>query len=364
MKRFLLFLAVPLLLSLSACVHADDTPVAGIGGTYWPLESGSQVRMEREFLNIRFSPRLVRTVVQFEFRNEGPAQVVTMGFPETVIYDEGHSTYRRFRVNVDGHSMPVKPSSWQEIEEQTTWIRWWIHRARFAAGQRRIVRVSYQEKPGFDDQFGYMYSYTFGTGRAWKGTIGSAAIVIHFEDFPRDATIYPDFIDGSEGAIRSENRFAWLFEDWEPKKDLRLDINAYPGISDLQVNGNDYSAIPGSGKLCLLKQGKIVGNVETLQDLDDFIIWSHSKREAQLTHKNKTIVLRVGSPKAQILPEGRTIELPFAPYIRQSKLRVPIRAVAEALGMIVDVERDYLGNYKVNVHDPQKEPPPNGKKSQ
>jgi hypothetical protein len=46
---------------------ANEGSLVGIGGSYHLMRGESQVRLVREFIRIEFSPRLARTVVEFEF---------------------------------------------------------------------------------------------------------------------------------------------------------------------------------------------------------------------------------------------------------------------------------------------------------
>ena len=53
----------------------------------------------------------------------------------------------------------------------------------------------------------------------------------------------------------------------------------------------------------------------------------------KIKRKAKTIRLTVGSRTAVV--DGKTVDMPAAPYIRQDRLLVPVRAVADALGCTV-----------------------------
>ena len=52
-----------------------------------------------------------------------------------------------------------------------------------------------------------------------------------------------------------------------------------------------------------------------------------------ILHKAQTIKLTVGSKTANV--DGKTVDMPAAPYIRRDRLLVPVRAVADALGCTV-----------------------------
>ena len=52
-----------------------------------------------------------------------------------------------------------------------------------------------------------------------------------------------------------------------------------------------------------------------------------------ILRKAKTIKLTVGSKTANV--DGKTVDMPAAPYIKWDRLLVPVRAVADALGCAV-----------------------------
>jgi len=331
-------MATGICLLVAGAVAADETPMVGIGGAYRPIRGEPPVRLVREFVRVRLDPRQASTVVQFEFRNEGPAQVVTMGFPEQVIY--ARASYERFRVEVDGRPAPAKPTRWAETFYKTEWTRWWVHRVRFAGGQRRIVQVSYRERPARDSSGGCSYAYLVGTGRGWKGSIGSADIVIRLKRFPSYSTVFAD----PGGVSRQENVVTWHFDNWEPAPGLRLDLTVFPYISQVTING---SAETSSFRM---RQGILEA------DLWELALWSasstawHDQEKTGFIHRErKTLALTAESAQALLLPAKTGVRLPFAPHLEGGRLRVPVRAVCEALGLRVQIAKDQAGNYRVEI---------------
>jgi hypothetical protein len=343
---------------------ADDAPLAGIGGAYQPMQRGVQVRMAREWVNVTLSARGTRTVVQFDFRNEGPAQTVTMGFPEKAIYppnDKPGGSYRHFTRRVDGRPITARPTSWQEVQEKTAWQRWWVSRVYFARNQTRVVRVSYDEAPNFlMTPGGRSYGYILGTGSYWAGPVGSVDFVFDVKDFPADTSILASELERSgSGVTRRGNRLASHFRGWKPPKDLELQFLVFPGITYVRVNKDLDISLPGNGNWFHVENGQLVGNIGNLgyvgRDRDDNtkISWNKISHTASLEHGGKTLVLRAGSKEATLLPDHKIVMLPLAPYLLDDELRVPIRCVLEATGRKLDIRQDKLGNYEVTILDPK-----------
>lgn len=63
--------------------------------------------------------------------------------------------------------------------------------------------------------------------------------------------------------------------------------------------------------------------------------WAYALCDADtaILRKAKTIKLTIGSKTANV--DGKAVDMPAAPYIRQDRLLVPVRAVADALGCAV-----------------------------
>ncbi len=329
------------------CSSADMSSLLGIGGTYQPMSGESPVRLLREFIRIEFSPRLARTVVQFEFRNEGRPQTVVMGFPEQVMYERGR--YQRFRAEADGWPLAARPTPWVAESSEQRWARWWVSKVHFARGERRIIRVRYQEPPGIDETDCYVYRYLFGTGRSWKGSIGSVQVLMILKVFPLDATVTAYL----RGATRHGDRIAWQFQDWEPDEDVALDVAVSPYITDIVFDGH-YPSLSMEKELNL-RHGHLAGHLRSIADwAEGSLAWSRGERTGFIHRRAKTLALTVDSTQALLLPEKREIRLPFAAYIEHGLLRVPVRAVWEALGFCVDMKKDAIGNWSVRVCDPQK----------
>lgn len=320
----------------------DEQPLVGIGGTYRPIRGESSVRLVREFIRVRFSPRLARTVVQFEFRNDGPAQWVTLGFPEQVVYDR--SSFQRFQVWLDGRPLRARPTRWTEDMPHTLWTRWWVSKAHFSAAERRVLRVEYQEKPSHLDEASYGYCYLLGTGRAWKGTIGDVQFLMMLDGFGPEGTIWSD----AAGLRRKGSRLAWRARNWEPRTDAELVLGISRSITDITFD----KGTPDPAMEVFLRDGHLDADLREIAYWTDMsLAWSPRGRVAYAHRKGRTLALKVGAHEAVLLVDGQRVPLPFAPYLEGERTQVPMRAVCESLGLVVSTGKDALKNWVVRVSD-------------
>lgn len=64
--------------------------------------------------------------------------------------------------------------------------------------------------------------------------------------------------------------------------------------------------------------------------------WQPARRELMLVREGRKVILRAGDAVARV--NGRPVHLALAPYLRQDQLMVPIRLIAESLGVPVKYE--------------------------
>ncbi len=321
---------------------ADDAPMAGIGGTYSPMRGESSVRLVREFIRVDYSPKLARTTVQFEFRNEGSTHTVVVGFPEkTINTDEG--SFLRFRRELDGHRLRARPTPWKARDDDYTGNqRWWISRVPFRAGQRRVVRVSYEQHPGKTETCS-CYDYILGTGHAWKGAIDEIQFVMTL-DLPYGATI----VQAPPGTVRRDNRLSLASRNCKPDSQAVIEVWSSPFIDSIWF-GADFDETDVFKEPCF-HQGYLEWDLYQLANtLKATRGWDERTRTGYLRYHGKTLALTAGSKQALLIPARKPVLLPFAPYLDGDSLRVPLRAVCEALGSSVTMKRKGLGNWVASV---------------
>jgi hypothetical protein len=210
--RALLSVAVTILiLATASCACADEGALMIVRGTIVAMEEHPSVVMERMDVRIDVHPPGAGFVnCSFVLRNVGPATTVHMGFPERGATAADRAAYRDFTTWVDGR---IRPTQIRGYHRRGKWWRQWrVMPVHFAAGQRRRVRVRYQE-PMRRDRDRRFLLYDIGTGASWKGPIGFARVrVVGHSDPTRDwLTAEPSFHQ------TSATSFEWVRRSVEPQ---------------------------------------------------------------------------------------------------------------------------------------------------
>lgn len=212
---------------LPAAVMADSGPVYYSAGVLVPTTS-SDIRMTREVLTIDYTNQITPTPdhqsdyvnvhARFWFRNEGKAVTQKMGFPLGREQLSGYGYFNTgFTVTVDGTAVTAmafeeqKPGTGSEL----TYSMWNTFEVSFAAGQTRIVDVTYKILP----RGGY-FLYVLQTGRLWKGPIGDLTIDVNFGR----AAAFPDLLSVQPAGYRLQgNHILWHFTNYEPQQDIEIE---------------------------------------------------------------------------------------------------------------------------------------------
>jgi hypothetical protein len=198
---------------LSVSARPDDSYVDGVGGSVKPMRGHKTIRMVSERVDMWLPKGEVRA--QFVFKNEGPATVVEMGFPECGTYPirgGKRTAFRYFRSLVDGKRFTVKRMV-QRGDDAWGYQHWWVKKVPFAKGQTRKVVCEYAANPDDMGRGWYAFDYRLDTGGSWKGNIGEAVIVAHFAD-PKAQTIETVSPDP---AGKSGDKIVWRCMNFKPE---------------------------------------------------------------------------------------------------------------------------------------------------
>jgi hypothetical protein len=223
-----LLAAVALLCTLHpAPVRADSGPIYFSAGMLVPTTS-SDIRMTREVLTIDYTTATARTSdpqdnligvhARFWFRNEGKAVTQKMGFPlgREVLNGFGYFD-SGFTVTADGATVTTTLFDDQKSTGGTalTYTMWRTFEVPFAAGQTRLVDVTYRICPR-----GGFFLYVLQTGRLWKGPIGDLSIDVNFGRDPA----FPDLLSVQPAGYRTVgNHLVWHFTNEEPEQDIEIE---------------------------------------------------------------------------------------------------------------------------------------------
>ncbi len=202
---FLLFLS-------AGSVTANDRSITGAGGSLEVATHGrTNVRMVKEFVRIDVFRSYYDVTADFEFLNDGPAERVMMGFPESGESFEGYKSiagFDYFSSTVDGVRVNCDRSLVSVDREHDSYQAHWVKSVGFASQGRRWIRVHYRSKPG-KSAMGDFVSYAF-TGGNWKGSLSESnlMIVMHM-----GYKVNPEYLS-KYGLVQKGNRLSRTWKNW------------------------------------------------------------------------------------------------------------------------------------------------------
>jgi hypothetical protein len=228
-RRVVLYVLVAMFLCFlsPAVARADSGPIYFSAGVLVPTTS-NDIRMTREVLTIDYANQVTPTTdrqskyvnvhARFWFRNEGKAATQKMGFPLGREQLSGYGYFSPgFTVTVDGVAVAAiafdeqKPATGSEL----TYSMWNTFEVPFAAGQTRVVDVTYKILP----RGGY-FLYVLQTGRLWKGPIGDLTIDVNLGR----AAAFPDLLSVQPAGYRLQgNHILWHLTNYEPQQDIEIE---------------------------------------------------------------------------------------------------------------------------------------------
>jgi hypothetical protein len=351
----------------------------GVGGSLTLLKGEhTSVRMLRESIAMVLEQKDYSVTVDFVFQNDGPATMVTMGFPESgsgdVPMGMKKSAMEEFATWVDGAPMkavwtPVKTD--QEGEYRAHWVK----TVRFAAGQTRKIRVRYRSGYGGSATPGLrsFVHYAF-TGANWKGKVDESALSITFKrpgNFIVAGRIYP--AGGEEGAVVFSQRGTTLsktWKTWEAQAGFTLAFGTAPATWRTTVAPGDMEStedpipgmiVPPAAKTrTVLVPGPTPNKYDwcppvftatggipmvALKNLgwlaETKLTPEGPTKEATVTLGTHKISLRVGDRNATV--DGKRVTLAAAPRLVRQEIGdfdvmyAPLKIFADALGLKIEL---------------------------
>lgn len=335
------------LLFICSYVKADDGAIFGIGGTVAPMKQHPTVRMVRERVDIKLHKDGAVVRCRFVFRNEGPATIVKMGFPEQAIGDIGSikkSAYGYFRSWVDGKKANVRfvPSA---RTYTTVYRAWHVKAVPFMANQTRIVEDEYSSEYGGDASDNKWFSYILRSGKNWKGSIGEAVISVDGSEiwsyrYPKPDNIYPHY-------VRKGKNIVWKLRNLEPDKDITINLNRRWKIM-WSVLGNNSLFYIDDEELFGKHGIAMVSGCEVRTSLNATIVGTKMSDGVRFSYGSHNLVLRPGSRTA-LLDRKSKVTLPHKPYMMNGSLSIPILTVAKLLGLEIVKDKP---NGEIYIIDP------------
>jgi hypothetical protein len=173
MSRVLAFAALSMLAMLG---WADDGHVIE-NGTAYHIGGVTRIRMVDEHVTILLSEDFATVKCHFTFRNEGPAETATIGFPDRSGGEGGHApAMTDFTSTVDGTPVQTKLADNGSDPNDQYWNYFHVKKVQFARGQTRVIEDSYRTPLGYGVGVKWSFTYVMSTGGSWYGNIGSAIL--------------------------------------------------------------------------------------------------------------------------------------------------------------------------------------------
>jgi len=234
MKQFCFIILVVALLAFPSNVRADAAP------PYYPPGSNpqpgteiTQVRMEAETVVIEVlkdtekrSLGQAHVTADFSMRNLGAAdESMAARFP--ISAHDGRTGYpeiHNLKIEVDGDPLTYRRAMYPDIgrEGSNETVPWAEFDVTFPAGEEVSLHVEY-DLQGTGYYPCTTFYYILNTGAGWKGTIGSADIILRLPYEANAQNVILDigvgWADTTTGGMFQGNEVRWHYEDFEPGGD-------------------------------------------------------------------------------------------------------------------------------------------------
>lgn len=235
-------LAVVLTLG-SVLAFGNDGYMAQTGGAL-NFAKSKDVRLVKEHIRIVLGKERGDVLVDFEFKNLGKAQTVTMGFPEETSGDSDGQAIWNFHVWVD--AIATKATRKILTQEDEDFKAAWIHQVKFGAGQTRKVRVKYQSGLGGNTSGMTVLTYILKTGGTWYGNVDSIQIDVDATKMLKGRELHLSlgkYVPTQSVLIQhpatwkavSKNKMTTTLRNVKP--DFDLDCFMIPGFWNFAING-------------------------------------------------------------------------------------------------------------------------------
>lgn len=260
----LIFLCAALIIYPARPASADVAPPENPpGANPSPDSEVTQVRMmdEQVVIHVQEETDLSKmgtasVWAEFHMLNLGEvSETLMVRFPTSS--NDGFSNYPEIEdmmVYIDNLSVPTSRIKLEgEPEQWDDPVQWAEFEVVFPPGEMVEIEVEYTLKGTGEYPF-VSYSYLLETGAGWKGTIGSAEIIVRL---PYEATTQTVFIDShpgwgptTTGAQLNGNEVSWYFEDFEPVWENNISISlVWPSAwHKVELERKNVAANPEDGE--------------------------------------------------------------------------------------------------------------------
>jgi hypothetical protein len=245
MKRVAFVLSIVILFALPYSVLADIAPPQNPPGSNLdPGVESTQVRMLAETVVVAVQNDLTpgslgraHVTADFTMQNLGnESERLAVRFPIAINngYDNSYPEITDIGIRVNGSGVsfqrPNYPASFGRFQEDS--IPWAEFNVTFPVAENVAIRVAYDLKgTAYQNDPYTSFYYTLATGAGWKGTIGSADIILRLPYPASTQNVLLGYSDSlpAEGATFQDNEVRWHLEDFEPSgsaSDLEFNLVA------------------------------------------------------------------------------------------------------------------------------------------
>ncbi len=272
MKRVLALVLLGVLLGFPSAAHADVAPPARPpGSNLIPGTETTEVRMVAETVLIDVQARApekslgqAHVTADFTMRNLGEtAESMAARFP--IGATDGWSSVNQItdlQVKVGGQPVPTRRITGEDPYNSQTAVPWDEFDVIFPPGQDVAIQVRYTLEASGEYPYVW-FKYILSTGAAWKGTIGSADIIVQlpYEANAQNLLLPTDepWVDTPRGGTVQGNSIRWHYSDLEPTTQDNFDVDlvmpsAWENLLrerwNVEQNPRDGEAWGRLGKLC------------------------------------------------------------------------------------------------------------------
>ncbi len=263
MRQIALIIVAFFVFSITAVVRADVAPPAYPPGfNPAPGSEQTQVRMESETVRMdileesggdQMGIAQVRAV--FNMKNLGKAdETMAVRFPAGAGDGFfGVAPIQDILVKVNGATVSVRNISGEdpnEFEDEVPWVEFDV---LFPAGKEVKIEVAYTLEATGEMPYVW-FEYIFSTGAGWKGTIGSADLIVSFPYEVDELFLLPCIEDlfncTTPGWVKDGKTLTWQYRDFEPQPEDNFNITLAAPSVWLQVVEEKarVSAVPNDGE--------------------------------------------------------------------------------------------------------------------
>lgn len=263
MRKFLLFVIVLFVFLLPVSVSADVAPPAYPPGfNPAPGSEQTQVRMESEVVRMDIREErdgdemgIADVRAEFTMKNLGKSdESMAVRFPAAAGDGFfGVIPIADISVKVNGTTTSVRRISGEDpnrFEEAVDWVEFDVV---FPAGKEVKIEVAYTLEATGEMPYVW-FQYIFSTGAGWKGTIGSADLIVSLPYEVDELFLLPCVQDTynctTPGWVKEGKTLTWEYRDFEPQPEDNFNITLAAPSVWLQVvkERARVSAVPGDGE--------------------------------------------------------------------------------------------------------------------